>query len=213
MPYKQVLTFDINRMGTKPGWCLQNCRLGFGIASGTFPSACADKQSQQANGTLHSFSTIPNNVAVPIYTSGIDSNEHVLVYDRGTYYQDGYKIGYPTGTIYGWGEFCDGKRVVEFTNNSPQKDIDEVAQEVIAGKWGNGEQRATALRNAGYSYTQVQNRVNELCQSSTQYYTIQNGDCLSVIAEKFGTSVDELVRLNLISNPNLIYAGQTIRIK
>lgn len=45
------------------------------------------------------------------------------------------------------------------------------------------------------------------------YYTIQPGDTLSGIALKFGTSVSALQRLNGISNPNLIYAGTTIRIR
>ena len=93
------------------------------------------------------------------------------------------------------------------------KSVDEVAKEVIAGKWGNGEQRATALRSAGYSYTQVQNKVNEMLNSQVIRYTVKYGDCLSSIAERFGVSVDSLVSLNGISNRNLIYAGQTLRIK
>ena len=38
----------------------------------------------------------------------------------------------------------------------------EVAQEVIAGKWGNGTARRTALENAGYNYAAVQSIVNSL---------------------------------------------------
>lgn len=45
-----------------------------------------------------------------------------------------------------------------------------------------------------------------------RYYTIQPGDTLSGIALKFGTTVAELQRLNGIRNPNLIYAGTTIRV-
>lgn len=214
MGYKQVLPFQLNLMGKQPGWCLQNCRLGFNIQSGHYPSAVADKNAQAANGTLHSMAELPSNIAVPVYTSGIyPEYGHVLVYDHGHWYQDGYEINYPSGSIYGWGEFCDGVRVVEFTNTKPDKSVDEIANEVIAGKWGNGEQRAANIRAAGYSYTKVQNRVNEILNSQTQYYTIQSGDCLSVIAERFGVTVDSLVSLNGIANPNIIYAGQTIRIK
>ena len=43
-------------------------------------------------------------------------------------------------------------------------------------------------------------------------YTIQPGDSLSVIAEKFDTTVDRLVELNGIENPNLVYAGDVLRI-
>ena len=49
--------------------------------------------------------------------------------------------------------------------------------------------------------------------SSTQYYTIQPGDTLSEIARRFGTTVSALTRLNGISDPDKIYAGNRIRIK
>lgn len=47
-------------------------------------------------------------------------------------------------------------------DNSGKKSIDELAEEVIAGKWGNNEARKTALEKAGYDYDTVQNRVNEI---------------------------------------------------
>ena len=45
------------------------------------------------------------------------------------------------------------------------------------------------------------------------WYTVQKGDTLTKIARKYGVTVDYLVELNNISNPNLIYPGQKIRIK
>ena len=43
-----------------------------------------------------------------------------------------------------------------------KKSIDEIAREVIQGKWGNGTDRKNKLTNAGYDYNAVQKRVNEL---------------------------------------------------
>ncbi len=43
-----------------------------------------------------------------------------------------------------------------------KKSVDEVAKEVIAGKWGNGDARKKALTEAGYDYTAVQKKVNSL---------------------------------------------------
>ena len=43
-------------------------------------------------------------------------------------------------------------------------------------------------------------------------YTIKRGDTLSEIATKYDTNVNEIATLNSISNPNLIYAGTTIRV-
>lgn len=46
------------------------------------------------------------------------------------------------------------------------KSIEEVAKEVIAGKYGNGEARKIALKNAGYDPSAVQAKVNELVNGS-----------------------------------------------
>ena len=43
-------------------------------------------------------------------------------------------------------------------------------------------------------------------------YTVQRGDTLSAIANRYGTTVQELVDINNLANPNLIYPGQTLRI-
>ncbi|MCR5300160.1 MAG: hypothetical protein K6D92_04610 [Erysipelotrichaceae bacterium] len=45
---------------------------------------------------------------------------------------------------------------------STGKPLEEVAKEVIQGKWGNGEERKAALAKAGYDYAAVQAKVNEL---------------------------------------------------
>lgn len=43
-------------------------------------------------------------------------------------------------------------------------------------------------------------------------YTIKRGDTLSEIATRYDTTVNEIATLNNISNPNLIYAGNIIRV-
>ena len=43
-------------------------------------------------------------------------------------------------------------------------------------------------------------------------YTVKSGDTLSGIAKKFGTTVQNLVKLNNIANPNLIYPNQVLKI-
>lgn len=48
------------------------------------------------------------------------------------------------------------------SNASTSKTVDQVAQEVIDGKWGNGSDRKARLEAAGYSYSTVQAKVNEL---------------------------------------------------
>lgn len=94
-----------------------------------------------------------------------------------------------------------------------QLSIEEVANAVIRGEFGNGEERKTLLANAGYNYNEVQAKVNELMGISSVTYKIKSGDTLSGIAQKFGTTVSKLAQLNNIKNVNLIYAGQTIKIR
>ena len=43
-------------------------------------------------------------------------------------------------------------------------------------------------------------------------YTVQNGNTLSQIAAQYGTTVREIAGLNGISNPNLIYVGEVLKI-
>ena len=46
-----------------------------------------------------------------------------------------------------------------------QKSVDELAREVLDGKWGNGYERKNRLQNAGYDYSAVQKKVNELLKN------------------------------------------------
>ena len=59
-------------------------------------------------------------------------------------------------------------------------------------------------------------RGNTAAPSTRQYmitYIVQNGDTLSSIAAKFNTTVQSIVSINNISNPNLIYTGQILKIE
>lgn len=49
-----------------------------------------------------------------------------------------------------------------------KKTVDELAQEVIVGKWGNGNDRKERLTAAGYDYYAVQKRVNEILREPSK---------------------------------------------
>ena len=53
-------------------------------------------------------------------------------------------------------------RILKGGTTSPKKSVDEVAKEVIQGKWGNGAERVERLSKAGYDPKAVQNRVNQM---------------------------------------------------
>lgn len=58
-------------------------------------------------------------------------------------------------------ELCSGGSV------KPTKSVETVAREVLAGKWGNGDERRNALTAAGYNYSEVQAKVNQLCNGKS----------------------------------------------
>lgn len=51
---------------------------------------------------------------------------------------------------------------LQLVKSTSSKSVDELAREVINGKWGNGSARKKKLTAAGYDYGAVQKRVNEL---------------------------------------------------
>lgn len=71
-----------------------------------------------------------------------------------------------------------------------KKTNEQIADEVIAGKWGNGETRKKALEDAGYNYDTIQNLVNKkLGATTTTANTKKTVSQLAneVIAGKWGT--------------------------
>lgn len=56
----------------------------------------------------------------------------------------------------------NGKKVYPADASSTKKSVDTIASEVIRGDWGNGDERKKKLTAAGYDYSAVQKKVNEL---------------------------------------------------
>lgn len=74
---------------------------------------------------------------------------------------------------------------VAHSTYAPTKTLEEVAKEVIKGAWGNGSERKERLEAAGYVYSAVQAKVNELLGSSSSY---------SKPANKHSKSIDTIAR-------------------
>ncbi len=97
--------------------------------------------------------------------------------------------------IWQWGiEELDGMAVdgdVAYYEPAPEeKTIDQLADEVIAGLWGSGEERRRALTEAGYDYDEVQRAVNR-----------------KLYGEEKDISVGDLVR---VKNGALTYNGDPL---
>lgn len=118
MGFKQKISFDPSKMGTRKGYCLQNVAKGYGIYPSPDPSASAkqDMERNAAKGTLHRDSNFPLNCAVPVYLDTASKWEHIIVADHGVYWSDGKRLTSLAGlTVLGWGEWCNGYQIVVST--------------------------------------------------------------------------------------------------
>lgn len=62
-------------------------------------------------------------------------------------------------------------------------------------------------------YDSIKEEKQEVKTEGFETYTVQKGDNLTKIANKYGTTVNKLKALNNIANANLIYVGQVLKVK
>lgn len=85
--------------------------------------------------------------------------------------QDGKKYQLWQYTSKLWGKNLDASKIIDraalFGASAvvQEKTLAEVAQEVINGLWGNGDARKQALTAAGWDYSKVQAKVNEMLKA------------------------------------------------
>ncbi|WP_099206010.1 LysM peptidoglycan-binding domain-containing protein [Scatolibacter rhodanostii] len=85
----------------------------------------------------------------------------------------------------------------------------------IAAKYGTTYQKLAeinGLANPNLIYPGQVIKISGTASAAPNNYTVQSGDTLSGIASKYNTTYQKLAEINGISNPNLIYVGQVIRL-
>lgn len=108
----------------------------------------------------------------------------------------------------GWGKLKSGAGWIWLKNSSyctiqgtvttstpAKKSVDEIAKEVINGKWGNGDARKKALTDAGYDYNDVQTKVNSILSGSSSSKKSIDELAKEVIHGKWGNGQDRVNRL------------------
>lgn len=76
---------------------------------------------------------------------------------------DGTRRKYKNGPVSRrWEKHGKMSRWVSYDADPKKKTNEEIAKEVIQGKWGNGNDRKNRLTNAGYDYRTIQNIVNQM---------------------------------------------------
>lgn len=98
------------------------------------------------------------------------------------------------------------KAVKIVTIKPVKKNVNTLAKEVLAGKWGNGTDRKNRLTKAGYDYNKVQAAVNKLVKASQMSEDkIINAVAHEVIIGKWGNGQERINRLKAAGyNPTII---------
>ena len=105
---------------------------------------------------------------------------------------------YVTEINYGLSAFAGAFRLKEWNKNpepapEPKKSNEEIADEVIEGLWGNGQERVDRLTAAGYDYNAIQTIVNDrlaprepATTGDKVLYTYQEGDTFGQVILDLG---------------------------
>ena len=141
----------------------------------------------------------------------VDTNKivHASINEKGT--TKGGKSGDQTGK-----EICvrtyynkPWTYVLRYVGDAPSKSINELAKEVIDGKWGNGADRKKRITGAGYDYELVRKEVNRMLNAqantltTTTVHTVKKGDTLSKLAKKYNTKVSTIIVDNKAKYPKI----------
>ena len=101
----------------------------------------------------------------------------------------------------GWQRFLNmisaELRALTTTTPSVTKPVDEIAKEVINGKWGNGDDRRKRLIAAGYDYNAIQEKVNQKLGGGSSAPSRKSNETIAkeVINGKWGNGSDRKNRL------------------
>lgn len=104
-------------------------------------------------------------------------------------------------------------KYINVDDNVNKKKIEEIAKEVIEGKWGNGEERKKRLEAAGFDYLEIQNKVNELlnmASNSLEYYpkSYYKGNSLVDALKELGIDSSFINRIKIANKNGIkIYFG------
>lgn len=127
---------------------------------------------------------------------------------------DGYEYALDLNHFFGdaaaWRAYATGNASADVPDNTPSKTVEQLAEEVINGLWGNGDDRKNRLSVAGYEPEAVQKRVNEKLAPAVRTYTVVSGDTLSGIGARLGVDWRSIAEENGIGSPYTIYPGDQL---
>ena len=76
------------------------------------------------------------------------------------------------------------------------------------------KQQSKRLEETKMTYEKISDeKLDQISGGTIINYAIQPGDTLSAVASRFNVTIDQLMRWNSISNPNIVTVGQQIKVK
>ena len=118
-----------------------------------------------SSGNKKSNETIANEVIAGLWGNGSDRKNRLT------------NAGYNYNAI----QTIVNQKLKGTSTTSSKKTDEQIAEEVIAGKWGNGQDRKNRLNSAGYDYQTVQNIVNQKLGATSSYYPKFTGSTTSIV--------------------------------
>lgn len=186
----------------------------------------AINQGQQADNTPKSDIAVGNQVKVKFSAGNWATGEAIPSWVKGRTYSVAQANGNRVllAGINSWISKADVEIISVANTQAPQSTVTStyVVQSGdtlsgIASKFGTNYQTLASLNgisNPNWIYVgQVLKVTGSASASGSVYYTVRAGDNLSAIASRYGTSYQSIASLNGLANPNLIFAGQTLKIK
>ena len=161
------------------GWNL-NAKTLFGIKGKGFTATTSEYYNGNKVTIEASFRAYPNVASsvvgyydflanTPRYANALNNPNYKDAVDKLIHTTDGLAYATDPNYISKVVSIIEQYNLTEWDKReTPKKSVDEMAREVIAGKWGNGQDRINRLTQAGYNYSEVQARVNELVSPQPQ---------------------------------------------
>ena len=128
-------------------------------------------------------------------------------------YQGGGKINWAGGGKLPWVDYSDideEKPEQSSGTSTEKKSVEEVAKEVIAGRWGVMPDRQKRLEAAGYNYREVQDVVNAMCNGTYKHEWKTGEACLCDGTPIYSSSDSKTIAARR-TGKHYIWSGEVVR--
>ncbi|MGS6025291.1 LysM peptidoglycan-binding domain-containing protein [Limosilactobacillus fermentum] len=222
---------DQNATRVMLNYFLSRVRTPYGsIVALDYESGASGDEEANTQNVLYGMRMIKNAGFTPmIYSYRYYLNDHLNVSEilaefPNSVWIAGYQTGPSVWPNYNYFPSMNGVAIWQYSDYNGTQDLDVDLTGITRNGYANGSGTSTTsgTTNAQASAKDKSNatdakKANQAAAASAggasgSTYTVRAGDTLSSIASRYGTTTSALARANGISNVNLIYVGQTLKV-